>query len=217
MTSDLDAELVWLCSSAVAGAGATSCGVTMVTASGQNVTAHASDSQARAVEDLQHTLGEGPGVTASSSGTAVLVPDLTDRLDRGLQRWPLFVPATVEIGVLATFAFPLLIGTSSIGALSLYRSVAGGLGGEGLTRGWAVADAVAQNLVEPAEKLPGESALVDPMRVHQAAGMVMVQLDVPIGEALLRLRATAFAEGRSVDDLAVEIVARRRRLAKEDP
>ena len=56
----------------------------------------------------------------------------------------------------------------------------------------------------------------DPMRVHQAAGMVMMQLDVPIDQALLRMRATAYAEGLTVDELADAIVERRRRLSKEE-
>jgi hypothetical protein len=54
------------------------------------------------------------------------------------------------------------------------------------------------------------------MTVHQAAGMVMMQLDVPIDQALIRMRAIAFTEGLSVDELAEAIVGRRRRLSKED-
>jgi hypothetical protein len=45
---------------------------------------------------------------------------------------------------------------------------------------------------------------------------VMVQLGLPIDEALLRLRAAAYAEGKTVDELADAIVDRRRRLSKED-
>ncbi len=75
------------------------------------MTAHASDDRARAVEDLQHTLGEGPGVAASESGAAVLVPDLRNGADHGQSRWPVFARDAVEFGVLAAFAFPLLLGT----------------------------------------------------------------------------------------------------------
>ena len=56
----------------------------------------------------------------------------------------------------------------------------------------------------------------DPMRVHQAAGMAMVQLGVPIDQALLRMRAVAFSEGTTVDDLADALLLRRRRLSQED-
>ena len=63
-------QLERLCRAAVSVTGVNSCGVTMLTDGGQSVTAHASAPQAQAVEDLQHTLGEGPGVDASLSGAA---------------------------------------------------------------------------------------------------------------------------------------------------
>ena len=71
-------QLERLCRAAVTVTGVSSCGVTMVTDGGQNVTAHASDSKAQAVEDLQHTLGEGPGVDASELG----------RRRAGRRTWP---------------------------------------------------------------------------------------------------------------------------------
>lgn len=41
-------------------------------------------------------------------------------------------------------------------------------------------------------------------------------VDVSLTEAVLRLRAIAYAEDRSINDLAADIVSRRRRLSKED-
>jgi len=48
--------------------------------------------------------------------------------------------------------------------------------------------------------------------VHQAAGMVAVQLEVSIGEALVRLRADAFAKGVKVSEVAEAVVTRRLRF-----
>ena len=45
--------------------------------------------------------------------------------------------------------------------------------------------------------------------VHQATGMVSAQLEVPIDEAFVRLRAHAFADGRSLRDVARDVVSRR--------
>ncbi len=217
MTSGtVDDQLVWLCRAAVEATGVSSCGVTMSVNGGQSVTAHASDSRASAVEDLQHTLGEGPGVAASSSGAAVLVPNLNDLGAAAFQRWPTFAKQAVELGVHAAFAFPLLLGTSSVGALSFYRNERGDLSAEELVQGWITADAVTLALVDPAEQVPGGVEQLDPLRVHQAAGMVTVQLGIPIDQALLRMRGAAIAEGLSVDELADAIVQRSRRLSKED-
>jgi hypothetical protein len=216
MSGTIDDELVWLCRSAVKATGVTSCGVTMLTKGGQSVTAHASDTRAGAVEDLQHTLGEGPGVAASDSGAAVLVPDLADVKDTTIERWPTFAKEALEIGIRAAFAFPLLLGTSSVGALSFYRIESGALTPEAVSHGRVAAAAVAMTLADPDDAIPAALEQLDTMRVHQAAGMVMVQLGVPIDQALLRMRGAAFAEGLTVDELADAIVERRRRLSKED-
>jgi hypothetical protein len=48
--------------------------------------------------------------------------------------------------------------------------------------------------------------------VHQASGMVAVQLGVTVGEALIRLRAYAFAHEMTLTELAAEVVSRRLRL-----
>jgi hypothetical protein len=52
----------------------------------------------------------------------------------------------------------------------------------------------------------------DRAEVHQAAGMVSVQLSVSVAEALVRLRARAFGETRSLGALAADVVARRIRF-----
>jgi hypothetical protein len=48
--------------------------------------------------------------------------------------------------------------------------------------------------------------------VHHATGMTAVHLGVDVNEALLRLRAYAFAASRSLEDVAADVVARRLRL-----
>jgi hypothetical protein len=42
--------------------------------------------------------------------------------------------------------------------------------------------------------------------------MVMVQLGIPIAEALVRIRAYAYTESRPLSEVAADIVARRLRL-----
>ena len=154
-------------------------------------------------------------MAASASGAAVLVPDLADVNSPALQRWPTFAKEAVGVGVHAAFAFPLLLGTSCVGALGLYRTEPGPLTSSEVSEGVLSAGTVALTLAEGLDGLPQPTGL-DPMTVHQAAGMVMVQLDVPIDQALLRMRAIAYAEGQTVDELADAIVGRRRRLSKEE-
>jgi AmiR/NasT family two-component response regulator len=48
--------------------------------------------------------------------------------------------------------------------------------------------------------------------VSQATGMLVAQLEIEPAEALVRLRAHAYATGRSVTDVAGEILERRLQL-----
>ena len=50
--------------------------------------------------------------------------------------------------------------------------------------------------------------------VHQASGMIMVQLGIPIDEALARMRAYCYAEDLSLVDVARAVVARSLRLER---
>ena len=48
--------------------------------------------------------------------------------------------------------------------------------------------------------------------VHNAAGMVSIQLGVNVTEAMLRLRAYAFGHERPLTSVAEDVVARRLRF-----
>lgn len=52
--------------------------------------------------------------------------------------------------------------------------------------------------------------------VHQASGMVAAQLDIGVGEALVRLRAYAFSHDRLVADVARDVVGHRLRFPPPD-
>ncbi|MEX0835307.1 MAG: ANTAR domain-containing protein, partial [Nitriliruptor sp.] len=53
---------------------------------------------------------------------------------------------------------------------------------------------------------PGEVA------VHQASGMVSVQLGIAVAAAISVLRAHAFSAGRPLHDVALDVIARRLRM-----
>jgi hypothetical protein len=169
------------------------------------------------LEDLQFTLGQGPGVDAVA-GSPVLVPDLLDAAGR----WPAFVPAAAELGVRAVFALPLRIGAISVGALLAHRDASGPLVGDALADAFALADAVTLLLLHqqstgtdrggPAGDGPRPGwarPATYRAEVHQATGMISAQLGVSLAEALVRLRAHAYADGRLIAEVAADVVARR--------
>jgi hypothetical protein len=53
--------------------------------------------------------------------------------------------------------------------------------------------------------------------ISQAQGMIMVQLGVTLAEALVRLRAYAYAEARPIADVARDVVARSLRFDETQP
>ena len=66
---------------------------------------------------------------------------------------------------------------------------------------------------------PGLAALLevvgmDRIVVHQATGMIAAQLDETPPAALARLRAAAFESGRSIYDIAQDVVERRVRFGE---
>lgn len=179
-------------------------------------TAGVSDPVIAVVQELQLELGEGPCVDAWTDGTAVLEPDLADP---SLVRWPAFAQEGVEAGVRAVFAFPLQIGAIGIGVLVLYRDHPGGLSEEEIARGLVLADVATQVILvlqagAAADKLHELLANEPPhwAEVHQATGIVAVQLGRGLAEAFVRLRAHAFAEGRPLRLVARDIVGGRLRL-----
>jgi hypothetical protein len=63
-------------------------------------------------------------------------------------------------------------------------------------------------------RLP-EHAGSQPAVVHQATGMIIVQLGVTAAVALARLRAHAYAHDRRLREVASDVVARRLRFESE--
>jgi hypothetical protein len=182
----------------------------------------------------QEDLGEGPSLDAHRAGVSVLAPDLGD--DR---RWPALAYAASRVGILAAFAFPLRRGAIRLGTLNLYRRSAGGLDGHqqadavmlgGLavdllssdTSGPVVGDGLAAGgNGEVPEGLAGRmwpAPHASSPQVHQATGMVAVQLELAMADALATIRAHAFTTDRHLSAVAADVVARRLRFdAPQEP
>ena len=119
----------------------------------------------------------------------------------------------------AAFGFPLLVGPSCIGALNLFNDHPGALTDEQRADALAVAHVAGRTVLswqataEPG-LLPWQLEHVPDHRaaVHQASGMVSVQADLSVGDAMALLRAYAFAEDRPITEVAADVVAGRLRF-----
>lgn len=211
-----------ICALCVEALDVTGAGISMVTAAGNRGVVCATDDVSARIEDLQFMLGEGPCFDAVRSGAPALVPDLGQSDDIAVGRWPAFLEGATAAGVGALFAFPLRIGAIGMGALDLYRDTSGDLDSAQLAAALMAADVAALALLdldlgvdEPfADHLDARSSLH--LQVHQATGMVQVQLGVTTEEAFAALRARAFSTGLSLVTVANDVVERRLRFSKED-
>ncbi|MFI8889023.1 GAF and ANTAR domain-containing protein [Streptomyces paradoxus] len=186
---------------------------------GMPVQLSASSAQAAHLAQIQATLGDGPCQSALEDGAPVLACDLTSGRDAG--RWPVFAQQATEAGVRAVYAVPLGSGAVCVGTLDLYRDRPGGLTDGQLHVARIVAGVMTVALMalphgdEP-ETPDGEDWLsglaTDHDEVYRAVGMIMAQLGVGADDALARLRADAFAHGRTALDVARDVIAHRTRF-----
>lgn len=210
-----------LCEACVALFGVDAAAISMVFDGTNTATLGASGATARVLDELQFTLGEGPCLDSVAHRAPILVVDLADP---NAVRWPAYGPAMVAHQIRGVYAMPVVVAGQYVGALDLFRTSPGTLGGEQL----AGALVAAQLAEMPFLDLFGEdlqAAVADPdssswvelnvlsrAEVSQATGMLVAQLEVKPAVALLRLRAHAYATARSATDIARDILERRLRL-----
>lgn len=176
-----------------------------------------SDTIATRLDEMQFDLGEGPCWQALSTHSPVLAPNMRDSPH---EQWPVFAEAVRNDSgsdqVRGMFAFPLVVGTLDLGAVDLYTRDGRTLSRSQVTEASALADVAAWQVLrkilgeEDADTLADTATLRTSRReVHQATGMVLAQLNISADEAALLIRAHAFASGRSVREIATDIVERR--------
>ncbi|TFD34125.1 ANTAR domain-containing protein [Cryobacterium cryoconiti] len=171
-----------------------------------------SDAVAARIDELQFDLGEGPQWATLKSGLPTLVPDVSTGTH---DSWPIFAASISSLPVGALFSFPLLMGAVTVGTVGLYRRTAGALSPQhreiAVTLASAMTDVAVRHAIAGADNEDARESMVTPaMRreVHQAIGMILVQLDTTATIAYSRLQAHAFANGRTVQDIARDVVSR---------
>jgi hypothetical protein len=176
----------------------------------RSVLLHSTDQTSKRLEELHFDLGEGPLFEAFASGSMVAVPDVA-----ASQRWPAFVHSANDLDVGAIFVFPLMLGAVCTGAVLCYRKTAGPLSDSAAEIGISLSRAIAGPAFREAIDVALEESLDEyaPIewrrQVHQATGMVLAQLNITATDAFSRIRAYAYSDGRTVDEVANDVVAGR--------
>jgi hypothetical protein len=172
-----------------------------------------SDGAAKAAQDLEFALGEGPARETVTGRRPVLAVGI--RLRR---RWPNYGPAVERLGIHSIAAVPVGPAREPLGALTLF----GPHHHEDFENLRLLGGTVAAMLVPDEESDGPEECLSQgPLLaeadhravVHQAAGMLSVQISCTVSDALALIRARAFADDISIESIAADIVGHRLRLA----
>jgi ANTAR domain/GAF domain len=215
--------------------------VSLMTRAGYRAATVATDNRARRLDEDQFTLGEGPALDAFDTSSAVLAGNLREQ--PWPTRWPLFVPAAQRLSMQAALSFPLLAGTRSLGVMTVYGAEPVRMDEQRLSRAQDTAERVTMTLLGgpqgtlPSDRndgsghrgtrdgatrpgpAPSDTTEEVPMyraEIYQASGMIMAQLSCSIEEAMIRLRAYAFAHDRPLHEVARQVVDRQLRFDPDE-
>ena len=190
-----------------------------LTNSSDNLTSMCTSSvAANALMNLEMTLGEGPAFDASRGDAN----EETDLVGATGPIWSAYRPEAVALGARAVFGYPIRLGAIRFGALSLFRNSPGPLQPGQSSDAYLMASVIGRAVLAtqaggPVNGLVGEFNGMTTLdfRVHQAAGMLAVQASMSVKDALVFLRAHAFALGCQLSDLAERVVSRTTSFAPE--
>jgi transcriptional regulator with GAF, ATPase, and Fis domain len=184
--------------------------VTVLDDRGQHTTAAASSDDARAVDDAQYAMDEGPCVEALRTGVEQRFDDLTE-----LTRWPLFRERAQQLGFSSVFAVPLRAGVHTIGCLNVFAAEADGLSEDDRMLARRIAAPAATTLANGrayrrvsrlAEQL--QEALDGRAVIERAKGVLIAHTRCSEDQAFERLRRASQDQHRPLREIAAEVVAR---------
>lgn len=205
-----------LCATAVDVLGLPGAGITLHRPGGTHEGIGTSTEHMEVLHELERTLGEGPCVDAFNQGEPAAEPDLEHPV---AGRWMAFAAAALRTEARAAFGYPLHVGRTPVGALNLYATRPGPLSLDQHEDALVVAAVTTHAALSAVADGSPDDVLADlldfgtnQMQIHQATGMVAVQLLSGLPDALARMRARAFADDRPLSAVAADVVARRLRF-----
>ena len=183
------------------------CSVTLIGEGGPPALA-VSGPRAQALDDLQHTSGEGPSLEAARTRSVVTAPELQSD-----SRWPELAEEARAEGVHGIVSIPMDVQRSSVGSLSFFVGEAGGIDPELLLTAMA--------MVNQAEVMLGELRRREGLRegaaVDRAAGVIIAQRGCGVQEAYDVLRETAQRLGLDRRTVAERLITAAARNAAARP
>ncbi|MEV7692248.1 GAF and ANTAR domain-containing protein [Microbacterium sp. NPDC089189] len=180
----------------------------LVNARGELEVAASTSERSEFIGLLQLDAGEGPCITAVTTGELVTSQDSEELI----RRWPRFAAVSTQRGYLGVHAIPLRLRDDVIGSLNLFRETEGALNGIDARAAQALADVATisvlqQRSLETATVAASQlqRALDTKVPIEQAKGYVARALDIDIDTARELLRRYARTHQMRLSDVAVAV------------
>ncbi|MFI6339866.1 GAF domain-containing protein [Streptomyces sp. NPDC050535] len=185
--------------------GASAAGVLLADRDGELRVMAASDEQVRLLELFQLQSDEGPCLEAFRTGAQVIVPDLTQEIDR----WPRFANAAHRSGFGAVQALPMRLREETVGALNLFHTEPGPFDPVDAPIAQALADVATISLLQQRSSARStvlneqlQTALNSRVLIEQAKGKLAERQGIDMEQAFTALRGYARAHSRRLSDVA---------------
>jgi GAF domain-containing protein len=167
------------------------------------------DEPSAAVERVQEQEQEGPCVDAWRSGSVITVTDLRENR----QRWPAYVAAAGQAGILAVAGIPMYLGGQHIGVLDLHSKQRRDWSAEDLGAARVLAD-IAASYVINASRLDQQRRISEQLQealerrviIEQAKGILAAERGITVDKAFEVLRQHARQRGASLRAVADAVV-----------
>lgn len=202
-----------LCSAGATLLGAEGGAVTLTATPGAPYVLATTDTVAERIESLQEVLGLGPRHEAhqtrrSASLDVGVAPDAPSSLAQEVRE---------AVGEVRVHSYPMVVSGSVLGVFSVHLAAGVALSrddDEAMVVAAIIGGALLRDVDEESSSmLSGWPARA---KIHQATGMVIAQLKVSPDDALILIRAHAYAQGTTVAAVASALVERRLVFSLDD-
>lgn len=181
--------------------GTESAGILMVAKGGKFESLAGTDDLPHQLDELQMKFSEGPCMQAALHETIVRTDDF-----RSEDRWPLYSPAVVEIGVLSGLSLKLYTANRTAGALNLFAFRPNAFDAADETIGTVLAAHAAAAILASREGEELQSALSTRDRIGQAKGIIMERFGIDDIRAFEMLRRLSQDSNTRLVDIAQRVI-----------
>ncbi|WP_202563528.1 GAF and ANTAR domain-containing protein [Agreia sp. COWG] len=206
---DLVHTLVTACASLV---DASAAGLALADRTGRLEVLASTSEESRLVDLMQLRAGQGPCVEAFTSGTVVSVPDV----GQVVGSWPTFVRGAEQLGLRSAHCIPMRLRGETLGSLNLFWRTPGVLPESDVAVARGLADIATIGILH--QRAVAESdvarrqlqhALDSRVLIEQAKGVISHTHSLDMDAAFALLRDHARVNGRRLQEVADDVVARR--------